>query len=243
MKLKVLKVAAGTKHSLIQTVDEQGRKKMYSLGKGEDIFRSLGVSKELSTDNPHHEIIAFNDLDIVDFSASRDHSIVIMAGEDKPSDNLYVHKLPGGDAIGLIHFYKNDDDSWTFLSEAQYDEAVKTGTVPDVCFATKHPIKDIEKVVRIEDAFPDLKELAKQLVDNADEPAQKVNSTISQLPIMGPRYSSSLRINGDQLNVDLIESEIRGQTTQFDLNPLIYVRFGRPLKETAKLPTFEADDK
>jgi len=60
---------------------------------------------------------------------------------------------------------------------------------------------------------------------------------------LGPRYSSSLRINGDQLNVDLIESEIRGQTTQFDLNPLIYVRFGRPLKETAKLPTFEADNK
>ncbi len=215
---------------------------MYSLGKGEDIFRPLGISKELSLIDTYHEIIAFNDLDIIDFSASKDHSIVIMAGEDKPTDNLYVHKLPGGDATGLIHFYKNDDDSWTFLSEAQYDEGVKAGTIPDVCFATKHPIQDIEKVVRAEGAFPDLKELAKQLVDNPDEQAQKVNSTISQLPITGPRYSSSLRINGDQMNVDLIESEIRGQTTQFDLNPLIYVRFGRPLKETAKLPTFEADN-
>jgi len=143
---------------------------MYSLGKDESIFRSLGVSKELANESTYHEIIAFSELDILDFSASRDHSMVIMAGEEKPNDNLYVHKLPGGEATGLIHFYKNEDESWTYLDEAQYDAAVTASTLPDICFATKHPIKDIEKVVRIEGAFPNLKELAKEMVENDDEP-------------------------------------------------------------------------
>lgn len=66
--------------------------------------------------------------------------MVIMAGDEKPVDDLYVHKLPSGDSIGLVHFYKKDDGSWIYLNEKQYDEAKKEGTVPDVCFATKHPI-------------------------------------------------------------------------------------------------------
>jgi len=239
LKLKVLKVAAGAKHSLVQTLDENGRKKMYSLGKDESIFRSLGVSKELSNELTYHEIIAFSELDIIDFSASRDHSMVIMAGEDKPTDNMYVHKLPGGEATGLIHFYKNEDDSWTFLSEQQYDAALAAGTLPDICFATKHPIKDIEKVVKTEGAFPDLKELAKEMVENDEEPCQKVVSSLTQQPIQGARYSSTVKINHDHINVNLPEKEIRGQITQFDLNPIIYVRFGRPLKEKAKLPMLD----
>ena len=51
-----------------------------------------------------------------------------------------------------------------------------------------------------------------------------------------------MRINGEKVNVDLVEGEIRGQTTQFDLNPIIYIRFARPLKEKAKLPTFETTE-
>lgn len=103
----------------------------------------MGVSKELASEGTFHEIIAFNELDIVDFSASRDHSIVIMAGEEKPTDNLYVHKLPDGQATGLIHFFKNEDGTWTFLNEAQYDERKAAGTMPEIAFATKHPIRNI----------------------------------------------------------------------------------------------------
>ena len=119
LKLKVLKVDAGKSHSLIQAVDENGKKKMFSLGgRNESMFRFLGVSKELAAgEQPYHEIIAFSELDVLDFSATRDHSMIIMAGEEKPTDNLYVHKLPGGEAQGLIHFYQNEDGSWTYLSE------------------------------------------------------------------------------------------------------------------------------
>jgi hypothetical protein len=69
--------------------------------------------------------------------------------------------LPAGEAKGVIHFYKNEENLWTYLNEEQYDAAVKEGRVPDVCFATKHPIKDIEKIVETEGALPDLKELEK----------------------------------------------------------------------------------
>lgn len=48
-----------------------------------------------------------------------------------------------------------------------------------------------------------------------------------------------MKINHDSVNVNLLESEIRGQVTPYDINPIIYVRFGRPLKEKAVLPTVE----
>lgn len=243
LKLKVLKAEAGKSHSLIQVVDENGKKKMFSLGgRNENMFRYLGVSKELAAgEQTYHEITAFSELEVIDFSATKEHSMIIMAGEDKPTDNLYVHKLPGGEARGLIHFYQKEDGSWVFLSEEQYDEAVKEGTVPDCCFATKHPIKNIENVVKIEGAFPDLTELAKEMVTNPEEPCQQVNSSITGLPIKGVRYSSQVKVNQDSVNVNAVESEIRGQVTPYDINPIIYVRYGRPLKETAKLLTVEAE--
>ena len=161
MKLKVIRVSAGNRHGLVQAVDETGKKRMFSLGKGEDLFRIIGVAKELATELPYHELTTFNDIEIIDFAANKDYSVVIMAGEDKPTDNLYTHKLPAGEAKGVIHFYKNEENLWTYLNEEQYDAAVKERRVPDVCFATKHPIKDIEKIVETEGALPDLKELEK----------------------------------------------------------------------------------
>jgi alpha-tubulin suppressor-like RCC1 family protein len=98
LSLKILKVAAGGDHSLLLAIDEKGRKKLYSIGKQDEkstiINKALGVSAQEATDSICHEIIAFNDLDIVDFSATTQHSIVIMKGEESPTENVGTHKLP-----------------------------------------------------------------------------------------------------------------------------------------------------
>lgn len=51
------------------------------------------------------------------------------------------------DAQGLIHFYQNHQNKWKFLTADQY-EAQKE-SLPDICFATRHPIKSfLERVQR-----------------------------------------------------------------------------------------------
>ena len=37
--------------------------------------------------------------------------------EEEEELRRITHKLPGGDAVGLIHFYKKDDESWVYLNE------------------------------------------------------------------------------------------------------------------------------
>jgi ribosomal protein L18E len=107
--------------------------------------------------------------------------------------------------------------------------------LPDVCFATKHAIKEIEKVVKIDGAFPDLKELAKQMA-GPEELGVPVKSTLTEKTIVGAWYSSSVKAENDHINLILSESEARGQPTQYDLNPVIHVRFARPRKEQVEIP-------
>jgi hypothetical protein len=56
------------------------------------------------------------------------------------------------------------------------------------------------------------------------------------------RYSTTVKLNHDHININVVESDIRGQITQFDINPIVYVRFGRPLKEKANLPMVDDDE-
>lgn len=82
-----------------------------------------------------------------------------------------------------------------------------------------------------------MKELEKQLVSDDKEPSLKRISSLTDEPIKEVSYIANVRINGEDLQINLLESELRSETTQYDLNPMLLIRFGRALKETAKLPT------
>ena len=63
-------------------------------------------------------------------------------------------------------------------------------------------------------------------------------SSVSQSKLSGVYYSTVTTINGDEICVNLSEKEFQ-QPTIYDINPLIYFRFKKPLKKDAVLPTID----
>lgn len=61
---------------------------------------------------------------------------------------------------------------------------------------------------------------------------------ITQDEIKGARYYTQTIINGDDFEVSLSEKGIN-QPNIFDINPLIYYRLRKPLKDGAKLPSID----
>ena len=41
----------------------------------------------------------------------------------------------------LIHFYRTGN-VWKFFHQEDYNDIVKKNTIPEICFATRHPIKN-----------------------------------------------------------------------------------------------------
>lgn len=153
---KALKVSVGFDHSLVLVEDANKKQKLFSVGKEDTNFKHLGTTQQIAAESVAREIIYFSDFKIVDFAASHKFSTVVVGGDSSFEDSLYKHELPSGEkASGLVHFYKQGD-KWTFLSESQYDAAVKSNSVPDVCFAIKTPITNWESALK---ALPDLSSL------------------------------------------------------------------------------------
>jgi len=51
-------------------------------------------------------------------------------------------------ATGLIHFFQNAAKEWKFVTQDQYD--AQKDSLPEVCFATRHPMKSfLERVKRM----------------------------------------------------------------------------------------------
>lgn len=108
-------------------------------------------------------------------------------------------------AKGLLHFYK-EGGAWKFLSEAQFEEAKKANTLPEVCFATKCNIKNMSKVLDTVDTFKDSEEAMKDVLMPASESAKHSEvSSLSKNEIEGARYYAVSKINSSELRVNLSE--------------------------------------
>lgn len=63
-----------------------------------------------------------------------------------------------------------------------------------------------------------------------------VQSSLSKEEIKGARYHAVARINSSEQRINLTEQEIFRGSNVFDVNPFLYYRFARPLKEGVKIP-------
>ena len=82
-------------------------------------------------------------MDIVDFSASTEFSMIIMKGEKLTNENFQEHKLPDGSTTsGVLHVYQKEN-KWHYMSEKEYSET-KGENLPDVCLAFKYPITNVD---------------------------------------------------------------------------------------------------
>lgn len=71
--------------------------------------------------------------------------------------------------------------------------------------------------------------------ESVEEVHPNIKCSVNQNEIKGPRYFSFSKINGDNQKVDLSEKSIMLPNI-YDINPLIYYRIKRPLKQRARLP-------
>ena len=155
--------------------------------------------------------------------------MILIAGDEKSTDGLYEHKLSADRTVnGMLHAYLKDG-KWHFMSSDDY--RTNSSDLPDICLAFKCPIKDLEKALNNEKLIPDMSALVDGEVGNHGD----VKSTISGKQITGPRYAAYAKINNDMVHVDLTESEM-SEPNKFDVNPFIYFRLSKPLKEGQNLP-------
>jgi hypothetical protein len=121
-----------------------------------------------------------------------------------------------------------------WVPEADYQ--AKKAELPDICFAIKYPISILNQLA----SLPDLSKLAQDLLD--DSPAanhSSVSCDHTHTPIDCPvRYSCTTRLNGEEQLINMSETSFH-QVTAFDLNPNIFYRIRRPLKEDASLPLID----
>jgi hypothetical protein len=112
---------------------------------------------------------------------------------------------------------------------------MKQDTLPDISLAIKYPIKELEKNKFI----PDLIQLSKDLIDEVATSHGDIECEITKKPIdKGVRYFSYSKINGDEQKLNLCETEFMNPSI-FDINPLVYYRIKKPLKEGARLPIID----
>ena len=138
------------------------------------------------------------------------------------------------EATGLIHFYQSEDGKWNFVSEEDYQS--QKSQLPDICFATRHPIKNFETK-----SFPNLKDLSKNL-QQAESHDAVDSENGSSIQSDAPLYYSSTTINSENQRVFATEAQVLSEV--WSVNPLIFYRVKRAFKGqlTEKLPVLEQAD-
>jgi len=94
--------------------------------------------------------------DVIDFACSASATFLIMQKSAETLPSIVPGEPENRD---LIHFYKKENN-WVFITKADYNSAdFDSGEMPKICFATRHPIKDFDKIKDELDFIPDLNEI------------------------------------------------------------------------------------
>lgn len=132
------------------------------------------------------------------------------------SQSCEVCSLP---VEGVLHFHKDKEDKWHYLCV----QCVRgSADKPDLLWAIKRPVLDLESkpwpVYNPEELLA------------APEEARQTSLYISKVKINGKEVESQLSLD------DICEDDLSR-----DLNPLVYLRLARPLKDGATLQLVELD--
>lgn len=146
---------------------------------------------------------------MADFACS-DYSVafVLKGGAKRPES--FVPEKP--DTVGLVHFYRKDK-AWSFVTADEYE--AKKDELPDVCFATHHPIKDFNSK-----EFPELESISFDTKDAAADAK--------------PEYYAKFTVDSTDKEVQYVtatEKEALEGGCAHDMNPVIYIRSKKPAKD------------
>ena len=147
--LKVLDVKGGYERAVVKCEDKDGKIVFYAMATAEEGLKHLGGSASLTSAYKHY--ISRMEVDgsrVEDFDIGRSAVYLLMAADKQEIQSIDPDHP---EEKGLIHFYQQANEAgeteWKFLTKAQYDE--QKDSLPDVCFATRHPIKGLlDRVTR-----------------------------------------------------------------------------------------------
>jgi hypothetical protein len=114
--------------------------------------------------------------------------------------------------------------------------------LPPVCFAIKYPIKNL---MAKKDKLPDLNVIAALLVEESEEPYihKDVKCLATNVEIVGARYYGRPPEDCGKDKVFNYHQKAIFQVNECDLNPVIFLRLARPLKDPkVELPVIKPVD-
>ena len=203
---------------------------VYASPKGNPDLRQMFLigSKQgigdLSGQN-EQKIMHFKQFDNIEydwFECGCEYFYLKLRGEDRLSHDVGVHwgytcEVTNQSPIkGTMHFWKSDD-SWHFVSRQGYEELKQNEEVPDICYATKYLIHNIQDKEWLEYGSNEL------LQEEPDENYPKYYA-----------YNSK----GDYEISPISSTDENGifDYNASDSNPLILYRLARPLEPDAQPP-------
>ena len=222
----VHKVSTGLSHSLViaSKKDNLEKKIVFSLGREEGAFSYLGIKEEDVKDNDDfvHHLKIFDHLEPYIVEAGVRTSFVAFEGDEDPSDRVSIHKgltcevTKESPIKGIMHFYKDSEKKWHYLSAQGYQKV--KDDLPAIVYATKYEIKDLESK-----EWPKIDERELLSDKKSSYPVYKTNCVI-----------------GDKKLSQIEEKELGVfMRCAYDLDPLIFYRITRDLKEGKELPEID----
>ena len=181
------------------------------------------------------ELATYSDQDVERFAIGKTASFVILNPKKQSTANQ--HKISETHyEEGVLHFYFDEDGKLNMLPPSQYEEL--KDTLPDLCFAIKYPIKNLESR-----KFPiDLNVLSNYIDRGQDFPYHPgvICSTFKE-EIIGPRYYTKCQI-GDDVELQNLCEQAFFSPKECDMHPLVFIRMAKPIDNTIDFPIFNMKD-
>ena len=141
--MKVLDVASSYYCGIVKVRDAQEKIHFYGLIPNQDYKKEIGGADTLTP--ALRQYIHYINIDgaaVTDFAMGKAFSYFLL-GDPKGETKSIHPKAP--EEKGLIHFYQAEKEvegemvkEWKFLTPAEYE--AQKANLPDVCFATRHPL-------------------------------------------------------------------------------------------------------
>jgi hypothetical protein len=217
---KTHEIHVGEYFSLIKATHKEDTAvtKLFTMGE------FYGIKTDGKTDEGILHLAEFDNSPIKHIVTGLRSVIFTYDGEVRGNENVGVHKgykcdVTGQQPItGTMHFYKGSDGNWHFLSKNGYQQVKKD--LPAICFVTKYYIEDIQGK-----EWPEIND-SDVLEETKEETAPEyVAWTIIDNEAVVPRPKTN--------ELHIFETETH------DINPIIFYRLARPLKEGSALPNLD----
>ena len=248
--MKVLDVESSDYNAIVKVSDKEGKIAFYGLSRSEEKLRTIGGAASVKSEYKYYiNRLEVNADRVEDFAMGKSAAYILMAADKQETKSIDPDHP---EEKGLIHFYQQPgSNDWKFVTADQYEQ--QKDSLPDVCFATKQPIKAfLERVKRIranqptpedlaDDSLPKLEQFIGELDFDAAAAEHQSKSTNKDesIPSTSPLYYSFSKISGADLKIYATETEAFSGDQPWDMNPVIFYRVKKPAKALEKLPLID----